>query len=279
MEQAWGADAGRELLKKLRDRKGWSQSKLAIETGVITQSNYSHIESGQTHPSPEKLHAILLALDATKEEYEDAFKFFGYLPAVPLPEPSEVEAAIKSAEPTLFKTTFPAFLVDVATRLCHWNRLYERLAGREGREILETMRDRSFVQMSFESKQALSELIEDIDSVLIDDLLMTHRRLDTFKQEAWVSDFINEIAYDTPGFEEYWERMLKHRERAAPESLSVEQPMPIKFDVPDMDKPLSFIGLAKALPADDRFQVNFLMPTDPFTGDTIAQWEKDSHGV
>jgi len=274
IEQVWGSEAGRQLLKKLRDRKGWSQSKLAIETGVITQSNYSHIEGGQTHPSSEKLRAILIVLDATKEEYDDVFKFFGYLPAVSLPDPSDVEAAIISAELTLFNASVPTYLVDIATRLCHWNWLYEKLAGEDGREILETMRDRSFAQMTFESKHELSELIEDLDSVLVDDVLRTHRRLNAFTQEAWVSDFINEIAYDTPGFEEYWRRMLEHQGEVSTADLSVNQPNQLQFHVSEIEgPPISFIGRSEPLPADTRFQVIFLMPSDPHTWNTIQKWK------
>jgi len=273
MEQQRGSNEGTSFLRKLRERKGWSQLELAIETGVIAQTNYSKIESGKTHPSHEKLQAILTALDATKNEMRDGLKFFGYLPATPLPNQGDIEAVILNNGSMLSAATVPVFLIDISTRLCHWNCLYEKLLGEEGKVILETMRGRPFIQMAFEGKLELEDEVENLDDVLLDDVSTTHRRLNAFNHEDWVAEFIDDVAYDTPRFEAYWQRMQAIQQETPVTDLSVSQPMPVEFNVPGiLTQPLSFIGYGQPVPTDTRFQAIFLLPSEEFTLEIIEGW-------
>ena len=193
MQQQRGSIEGGRLLRRLRERKRWSQFDLAVQTEAITQGNYSNIESGKTQPSSEKLEDILAVLDATTQEREEVLKYFGYLPATPLPTAEEIDAVIANSQAIWGTATVPVFLVDIVTRLIHWNRLYARLLGDEGDEILETMRGRPLMQMAFESKQGLGGIVDDLDAVLLDEANTMHRRLQPFQQEDWVADFIEDI--------------------------------------------------------------------------------------
>ncbi|MEZ4682072.1 MAG: helix-turn-helix transcriptional regulator [Caldilineaceae bacterium] len=267
MSQLRGSVAGGQVLRRLRERLGWSQLDVAVETDVISQANYSKIESGKTQPSRKKLEEILVAFDAARLEQEAVLKFFGYLPEMPLPTQDEIEAVIIYSHTLLVTATGPAFLVDIGTRLIHWNPLYARLLGKEGHEILETMRGRPFMQMAFERKQELGDLVDDLDAVLLNEVATIRRRLEAFKQEAWVGPFIEEMAYDTPGLEDYWRKSEQEAEQLTPVTeLPAKPPKPVRFHVPGIPaQPLSFYGYMQPVNAYPAFQCIFLLPSDAFT--------------
>ncbi|NLC47233.1 MAG: helix-turn-helix transcriptional regulator [Firmicutes bacterium] len=82
-----------ELIKKLRDQKGFSQRQLALYSGV-SNTEISKIESGERkNPNPEILKKIASALNI---DYTVFFKAAGYLEP-DIPSNSNKDAATKIA--------------------------------------------------------------------------------------------------------------------------------------------------------------------------------------
>lgn len=114
-----------ELIKKLRDQKGFSQRQLALYSGV-SNTEISKIESGERkNPNPEILKKIASALNI---DYTVFFKAAGYLEP-DIPSNSNKDAATKIA----------AALQDSPELLDFWKEISQRedlqLLFKQAREL------------------------------------------------------------------------------------------------------------------------------------------------
>lgn len=270
-KQNGSVSGGREL-RRIRERRGIIQTELDLD-GVITQKNYSKIETGLAFPQRETLEAILDALDASFNERQAAVTAFGYLPPYPLPEPHEVEAACQRCQPVLDAVPMPTYLMDFVTRLLTWNRCFSRLQGSlEGSGILEQWQHKPLFKVQFDSRVRLGAYLENMEVHLQAEVRGIRERLAPYREERWYAGFVAELCQE-PEFNRYWQLAADSRsQEEIVTEFAARVLQPVRFKLPGIDTELHFYANVDAVLGDDRFRIVYLIPANGFTLRQVERW-------
>lgn len=267
-----GSLSGGKKLLMIRERKRLIQSEFDLSS-VITQKNYSKIETGKAAPSRAKLDAILDLLQATFNERRDVLSAFGYLPPYPIPDPAEVQAACERCRPVLDKVPMPAYLMDFLTRFLAWNACFARLLGdQETSGALRDLQNMPLFKAQFDSRVRLADYIEDMEPYLLAEMQAIRERLAPYRDESWYAGYVAELC-EEPSFNQYWQATKEaHPQEERVSDFAAQITHPVAFSLPGSETQLHFYANLDPLIGDDRFHIVYLIPADAFTLRQVERW-------
>ena len=273
-----GSQSGAERLKALRVRRGLTQEDVLYEglaiDGILTQANYSRIERGLSHPSREKLDAILDRLDAGFNDRQDITKYFGYVPPFPLPTDEEIAATIERCQSVLDSVPMPAYLMDFLTRFLVPNSLFSKLLGiHEGTGVLRALHKMPLFKAQFDSRVKMADYMKNMDAYLTAEMESIRERLTPYKNERWYPEFVEGLR-EEPEFNHYWQATQDTAPADSRVTAFAERALQtVQFNVPGIDTQLDFYANVDPLLDDNRFSIVYLIPAEPFTIRQVERWQ------
>lgn len=275
--QRYDCIAAGQKLRLLRQQKGIVQFDLE-EENIISQRNYSRIESGKVVPSRETLTAILDFFEASFHDRQEVLKCYRYLPDSPLPSDDENADVIAQIQPELDAIPAPAYLVDhpkltlLAFNLC----LTKLIEGRS--HMLSHLKGKSLLKEQFTHRLDMKGMLDDADleRYLLNDVRAIKDRLLPYRSERWYPSFIAELC-EEPVFAHYW-NMAEALPPIAPEpgTFTARVLHPISIMLSDGQTCLHFRPNPEKWRGDTRYEIVTLSADDSVT----MRWlEREMHGV
>jgi len=267
-----GSESGAERIKALRLEKGLTQFDMEL-SGILTQANYSKIENGKSHPTRDKLDAILDILDAHFNDRQQITKYFGYLPPYELPKYGEIEAACMHCQPVLNSVPMPAYLMDFATQFLAWNDCFAKLLGiHEDSDVLAELQNMPLFKAQFDSHVRMADYMENMEEFLLIEMLNIRQRLAPYQGERWYDGFVAKLCEDN-SFSHYWQKTEGVESSDDIVTEFAERILqPVRFNLPGFDTQVHFYANVDPLHGDDRFSIVYLISADAFTLRQVERW-------
>ncbi len=192
---------------------------------------------------------------------------FGYAVGTPLPTDADVEWARSVSRRELHDFPFPAYVLDLTTRLIAWNRYLPHLLGvSPGDLLVARLTRRTLLQLWFDPASPLASLVAEPDVFL--PALIRALRYEAFHLGSgeWYEGMLAGLM-DIPRFRQYWEAVERE-----PEVIGAARALvPVRLSVPGVGL-LQFRLSSEPFSRDPRFRVIYYLPADIATMRRCASW-------
>jgi transcriptional regulator with XRE-family HTH domain len=257
-------------LRALREARGrsqlWVEAEADLGTGYLQR-----VESGKVaQPERPTLERVLSALDARYGERREALEAFGYAVGAPLPSSADLEWARSVAHRELGDYPYPAYALDLTTRLLAWNRHFPRLLGASADDAwMERLARRPLLELWFDPASPLARLVLE-PHVLLPALIRALRyEVLHLGPGEWYEGLLVGLMR-IPRFRQYWEAP-----EAEPEVVGAARALtPLRLTAPGVGA-MRFRLASEPFSRDPRFRAIYYLPADIATMRRWQAWEAE----
>ncbi len=262
-------------LRALRKARKKSMVDIAAEA-CITYKTLAQIETGVTErPTKETLEKILTALDqisvVSSEERRAVFDAFDYKEALPLPTDDEIAWECRKWQEDYQNVPHPAYFVDFAQRLLHWNRYIPRFLGLKHDDPgMRRFKNITTFDLAFNPFYKATTMIENRADFLPQMVYVIKREFQPFRAQTWCVECIEKAQQNYPEFRAVWDAIPEE----GLQSLGLRTMGPLHLRVTNGNL-LKFQLLGTDFAFDPRFRSVQYIPLDDITMRQCVEWMEE----